>query len=117
MAELNSFGSVMTFAINAEAGLQAYYEQLGMADHASAAEKRRARLERIRREHVVEITLEPIHDLDDASFPLNWDDTSEAGQAANVQALAAFYRAAAPKINVKPASRALERCADELNGQ
>jgi hypothetical protein len=114
MAELNSFGAVMTFAINAEAALQAYYERLGMHAHASAAEKRRARLERIRREHVVEITLEPIHDLDDDRFPLNWEDTSAEGQAANVRALAAFYQAAAPKINVKPAARALERCAEEL---
>ncbi len=117
MAELNSFGSVMTFAINAEAALRAYYERVGKPEQANAAEKRRARLERIRREHVVEITLEPIHDLDDASFALNWDDTSEAGQAANAQALAAFYRAAAPKINVRPAARALERCAEEISGQ
>lgn len=113
MAEINSFGGVMTFSINSETALQQYYQGIGNSERAAAADKRRVKLERIRREHVVEITLEPIDDLDDVDFPFNWDDTSETGQQHNERVLAQFYKTAAPKINVLPAQRALERCGEE----
>lgn len=113
MADLNSFGSVLTFAIDAEAALEKYYQAAGRPELAAAADKRRIRLERIRREHVVEITLEPIDDLREEDFVLNWEDSSPAGQAAIERTLALFYQAAAPRINVRPAARALERCAEE----
>lgn len=113
MAELNSFGMVMTFAIDLEARFTAYYTALGADDAASAADKRRVKLERIRREHVVEITLEPIDDFYDDAFAFQWDDPSPTAQAANRASASAFYASAAPRINVKPAARALERAGEE----
>ena len=75
-----------------------------------AADKRRLKLERVRRENVVEITLEPIHGLDAADYALDLSDVSAAGQAAAARVAARFYAEAAPKINVRAAQRALERC-------
>jgi hypothetical protein len=113
MSSINSFGSVMAFAINSESQLQAYYEALGNTDRAKETDKRRAKLERIRRENIVEITLEPIDGLDEADYPFDWGDTSESGQKHNESLLAQFLADAAPKINVLPAQRALERCGQE----
>lgn len=113
MADINSFGGVLTFAITQESALKDYYAAIGNQDRSAAADKRRIKLERIRREHVVEITLEPIDDLDDAAFDFVWDDPSVTGQQHNERVLARFYKTAAPKINVKPAARALERCGEE----
>lgn len=112
MANLNTFGAVMAFAIQLEANLQAYYAAAN-PDRAREADKRRSKLERIRRENVVEITLEPIDGLDEADFGLNLEDVSAAGQQATERAAAEFYAAAAPKMNVLAVQRALERLAQE----
>lgn len=110
MSSLNTFGAILTHAIELEASLNDYYNNIGDADRAKAADKRRKKLERVRRENVVEITLEPIEGLDEADYGLNLDDTSEAGQAQNEQVACQFYNDVAPKINVRQAQRALERC-------
>lgn len=113
MSSLNTFGAVMSFAIQLEANLSAYYQAAGSADRAADADKRRSRLERIRRENIVEITLEAIDGLDESTYALDLSDTSEAGQRAAERTAAQFYTDAAPKLNVLPAQRALERCARE----
>ncbi len=110
---LNTFGAIMTFAIELETRLSDWYGSLGEADKARAAGKRRKKLERARRENVVEITLEPIAGLDAADYALALDDGSAAGQAAAAQVAARFYRDVAPKINVRAAQRTLERCGRE----
>jgi hypothetical protein len=110
MTSLNTFGAVMTYAIELETRLRDYYQSAGKPDRAKEADSRRAKLERARRENVVEITLEAIEGLDEADFVLNLDDTSEAGQRAVEKAAAHFYGCAAPKINVREARSALERC-------
>lgn len=110
MSSLNTFGAVMTHAINMEAALRDYYTAAGQAGLAAEADKRRSTLERIRREYVVEITLEPIEGLDEADYTLHLEDTSTAGQQAAAQVAARFYTDAAPKINVRQAQRALEKC-------
>jgi hypothetical protein len=110
MASLNTFGAVLTHAINLETSLRDYYTAAGVPERASEADKRRSTLERIRREYVVEITLEPIDGLDEANYALNLADTSAAGQAAVERTAARFYNDSAPKINVRQAQRALERC-------
>ncbi len=110
---LNTFGAIFTFAIELETRLSDYYSGIGEADKAKAAEKRRKKLERVRRENVVEITLEPITGLEAADYALDLSDNSLPGQAAAVQTAAQFYRDAAPKINVRVAQRALERCGRE----
>jgi hypothetical protein len=113
MASLNTFGAILGFAIELEARLASYYQQLGDPERAQAAEQRRAKLERVRRENVVEITLEPIEGLDEADYILNLNNQSSAGRAALEATASRFYEEVAPKINVRQAQRALERCAKE----
>lgn len=110
MTALNSFGAVLTYAIELETRLRDYYQAAGNADRAKEADARRAKLERVRRENVVEITLEAIDGLDAEDFAPNWSDTSASGQRAAEAVAARFYTTAAPKINVREARSALERC-------
>lgn len=110
MASLNTFGAIMTFAIDLEAQLRDYYQSAGQADLAGEAEKRRVKMERVRRENVLEITLEAIEGLSEADYTLN---TVAGGQQAVEAVAARFYSDVAPKINVRVAQRALERCAKE----
>ena len=109
MAELNSFGEVLSFAIQLEHTLQTYYQQAGNLARSKDAEKRKIKLERTRRENVLEITLEPIEGLEESDFGLTLDDFSEEGQRINEEVAVRFYAAAAPKINVLQAQRDLER--------
>lgn len=113
MASLNTFGAILTFAIAQEESLRAYYVTVGDAARAADADKRRVTLERVRRENVTEIKLEPIEGLDEADYALNLGDISPTTQAANEDAAARFYEQVAPKINVREAQRALERCAKQ----
>ena len=113
MASLNQFGAVMTFAVELEGLLQDYYAGLGNDERAKAAAKRKSKMERVRRENVVEITLEPIDGLDEGDYVLNLDDSSPEGQNAVEQVAARFYADVAPKINVRQAQRAMERCGKE----
>lgn len=108
---LNQFGAILTFAIDLETRLRDYYQAAGNEDRAKESDKRRSNLERVRRENVTEIKLEPIEGLDEADYTLNLDDTSAAGQQAVEKIAAQFYTDVAPKINVREAQRALERCA------
>ncbi len=113
MVSLNTFGAIMTYSIELETHLRDYYQTAGESDRAAASDKRRNTLERVRRENVTEIKLEPIEGLDEADYAINWDDTSPAGQAAAEQTAVRFYDAVAPKLNVREAQRALERCAKQ----
>jgi hypothetical protein len=116
MASLNTFGAILSHAIDLEAQLSAWYSGIGDSAKAKAADKRRMKLERARRENVVEITLEPIEGLDASDYALDLSDESAAGQAAAANIAERFYRDVAPKINVRAAQRALERCGKEHAG-
>src|SRR5215510_7483285 len=109
MSSLNTFGAIMTYAIELEGRLHDYYKAAGNADRAREADKRRSKLERVRRESVLEITLEPIDGLSEDNYGLKLDDTSAAGQTAVEKVAAQFYADVAPKINVREAQRALEK--------
>ncbi|MBZ0292602.1 MAG: hypothetical protein K8L99_08530 [Anaerolineae bacterium] len=111
MSSLNTFGSILTYAINLETSLRDYYEAAGNNDLARDSDKRRSTLERIRREYVVEITLEPIEGLDEADYNFNFQDHAAEAQTENERMAVQFYSDVAPKINVRQAQRALERCA------
>jgi hypothetical protein len=113
MASLNTFGAILTYAINLEERLRDYYQAAGHTRRAQGADKRRQTLERIRREYVVEITLEPIDGLDEASYIFDLDNHSEDGQESNENMAARFFADVSPKINVRQAQRALERCGKE----
>lgn len=106
---LNTFGAILAFAIDLEARLRDYYQSAGNAARAADADKRRQNFERVRRENVTEIKLEPIEGLHEDDYALNLTDTSEVGQKAVEAISAQFYADVAPKINVREAQRALER--------
>ncbi len=101
MSSLNTFGAILTYAIEQESRLADYYKKAGNADQASAADKRRGKLER------------PIEGLDEANYTMNLDDTSTAGQKAVALTAARFYSEVAPSINVRDAQRILEKCGKE----
>lgn len=113
MSSLNTFGAILTYAIEQEARLTDYYKQAGNAEQASAADKRRAKLERARSLYVLEITLEAIDGLDETNYAMNLSDTSAAGQKAVAAIAARFYTEVAPRINVRDAQRILEKCGKE----
>jgi hypothetical protein len=113
MASLNTFGAILTYAIELEAQLHDYYHRLGNSGQAQAADKRRKKLERVRRENVLEITLEPIEGLDEADYAMDFGDNSAVGQQTIETTIVQFYSDIAPKINVREAQRALERCGKE----
>ena len=110
MSSLNTFGAIMTYAIDLETRLRDYYQSAGNSDRAAAADKRRATLERVRRENVTEIKLEPIEGLDEADYAL---DLASADPQTVERTAAQFYADTAPKLNVREAQRALERCAKQ----
>ena len=116
MASLNTFGAILSHAVELEAQLSAWYARLGETGKAKAADKRRKKLERVRRENVVEITLEPIEGLRADDYALDLSGDSPAAQATAAQVAARFYADVAPKINVRAAQRALERCGKEHAG-
>ena len=113
MASLNTFGAIMTYAIELETRLRDYYTAAGDTARAADADKRRTNLERVRRENVTEIKLEPIEGLDENNYALDLSDTSAGGKAAIEATAARFYTDVAPKINVREAQRALERSAKQ----
>ncbi len=110
MASLNTFGAIITYAIQIETALRDYYQAMGSAERAKESDSRRAKLERVRRENVVEITLEPIEGLDEADYALDLTENTAEAQATAEATAARFYADVAPKINVRQAQRALERC-------
>ncbi|MEZ4669404.1 MAG: hypothetical protein R3E39_15975 [Anaerolineae bacterium] len=112
MSSLNTFGAILTYAIELEGRLADYYKQAG-SEQANAANKRRGKLERARSLYVLEITLEPIDGLDEANYTMNLTDTSAAGQKAVAAIAARFYADVAPRINVRDAQRTLEKCGKE----
>ena len=113
MSSLNTFGAILTYAIEQETRLADYYKKAGNTDQSTAADKRRVKLERARSLYVLEITLEPIEGLDEANYALNLDDTSAAGQKVVASTAARFYSEVAPSINVRDAQRILEKCGKE----
>jgi hypothetical protein len=113
MTSLNTFGAILSYAIDLEKRLAEYYKKAGAADRAADADKRRAKLERARSLYVLEITLEAIDGLNEANYALNLEDTSPAGQQAAEQTAARFYTDVAPHINVRDAQRLLEKAGKE----
>lgn len=113
MTALNSFGAILTYAIELETNLTNYYNTAGDSERASAADKRREKLERARRTYVLEITLEAIDGLNDSNYAMYLNDTSPAGQKAVEQIASRFYTDVSPHINVRDAQRLLEKCGKE----
>jgi rubrerythrin len=127
-SELNTFGSVLTFAINLEDTARTFYEGLSKRDKhhlsneilkelAEGNRKRRELLERTRRESVVEMILERISGLNRAEYSA---DASYAPDEANnlkvaielERRMGRFYSDSANKTKFLPeVSRTLEKLA------
>jgi len=127
---LNTFGSVLTFAINLEDTARTFYESLSKKDeHPFSNEilkeltegnrKRRELLERTRRESIVEMILERISGLDrteylvDISHPPNKVEANDLEVAIELERrIGKFYSDSANKTKFLPeVSRTLERIA------
>jgi hypothetical protein len=124
---LNTFGAILSFAIDLEARLGEYYTAAagGTADlaeqfeeYARKSAKRGQRLTAIRQENVTEMILEPIAGLNAEDYLIDFDPDT-AGGAALAEAIRLetraerFYAEAGPKLNVTEARRAFQRLAQE----
>lgn len=119
---LNQFGAVMTFAIQLEDQLAAFYEKAAAQDtthagefkaRAEAATKRSKKIALSRTRDVTEITLEPVVGLDAAHYQLDLSSPDPAHINAAEQVVQRFYTDAAPKVNVRESRKVLERCLKE----
>ena len=130
--ELRTFGAVLRFALELEAGATVFYKSaLGHATNPKLkqlsealierGEKRVQLLMRLRRENTTEMLLEPIAGLDSEKFRPQTELPKEADDAGLTQLasvmetkLQAFYTAAARKVNfLSEAAGAFERLAEE----
>lgn len=121
---LNSYGTIMAFAIDLEGKLHQYYQNIAAADEAFADYakrygKRKARIAQVRQEHVTEIVLEPITGLDQARYELT-PDLSVSTRAAMIaeairleQIAEQFYLDTSAKLNVTEAIRTFQKFAGE----
>jgi rubrerythrin len=120
---LATFGAILSFGIDLETRAAKFYESAQpLHDHfailASAARKNQKQLERLRRENVAEMILEPITDFNSDDYTPDFTpaaDSSPASvvaQAAEIQAtFQRFYETAAVKLPIKEVSRKLNKMA------
>lgn len=130
--ELGTFGAVMSFALELEHASEAFYKQLHGSTSDSTLkpvlEKILARcsvristLERVRRENVTEMILEPIRGINSDSFPTDITiststDSKDLQNAAKAWEAKrkSFFESASHKIEfLLEAADAFERLADE----
>lgn len=122
--EIGNFGAVLRFALELEAQTIAFYETAVEKEELfrpliQEGKKRLQRLERARREGVVEMVLEPITGLDGDAYsvepaPGAEDETEYLDQAIVLEnVMARFYRDAADKMPIKGVARLFERLARE----
>lgn len=127
---LRTFGALVTGALQLEESLATYYERAAQCAGEGAAktflgelrEETRAlsrRLERVRREQVNEMLLEPIRGLDPADYALPLEVAGETTEEALFtraleaeETIARYYRDASEQMPVPEARRSLSRTAD-----
>ena len=128
--ELGTFGAIMKFALEIENNVTDFYgkasEQVAdqtlkefLANLVSRGKKRVQTLERVRRENVTEMILEPIEGLDSDSFEIKTDLSQDSDSVKKTaieieKTLLEFYNAAAAKIDFLPeAAYAFELLAEK----
>jgi rubrerythrin len=121
--DLATFGAILSFAIDIEGQAAQFYETATplhdqFSNLASVCQKNGKQLERIRRENVAEMILEPITGFEsddytpDFALPADASPASAAAQAAQVETtFERFYEVAAEKLPIKEVSRRLEKMA------
>lgn len=118
--DLGTFGAIMKFALKIEGKVTDFYTEVGrhvkndilvgiLGDLVTRGEKRITILERVRRENVTEMILEPIEGLDSDSYgiettiPTSADDVTIKTIVTNIETtLQKFYTDAARKIDFLP---------------
>lgn len=131
--ELTTFGGLLSFAIDSEDAAEQFYQaaaaheafaeaQPTLLDLAKQHQKRKARLERIRRENLNEMLLEPIADLGLDHYAVEAEVAPDAtlpdllGQAVQLEAQAQkFYQDSAIKAKsvLAEAARAFTKLAQQ----
>ncbi len=123
--ELTTFGAMLRFAIELEAGLQSLYARwqqsqidprlaAALAEASSQARRNLLSLERIRREQVNEMLLESVEGIESSDYTLEEADRPASGAALQeAEALAErFYRNAGRTISIPEVARSLHRLAE-----
>ena len=125
---LNTFGAILTFAVDLEDAMQRFYDQAkGVADgdlaetfedYARKSAKRKQRLISVRQDNITEMVLEPISGLNAVDYepvhgtPSSVPDALE--KAIELESRAErFYKDAGPKLNVTEPRRAFQKLAQE----
>jgi rubrerythrin len=128
--ELNTFGAVMGFAVdydqrasewysNAAALAQGAQLKAKLQELGEVRAKRKKLMERVRRENVTEMILEPISGLDSAAFEVSTalpTKDAEILSAAKVREASAerFYAAASAKLSIPEVSRIFKKIARDI---
>lgn len=127
---LNTFGAILTFAIELEGKMQAFYQQaVGVGgssadvvelfeNYANKSGKRKQRLVAIRQDNVTEMVLEPISGLNQPDYEVSVTTPTDAASALKLAAgletrAEKFYTEAGPKLNVTEPRRAFAKLAQE----
>jgi rubrerythrin len=121
---LNSYGTIMAFAIDLEGQLQQFYQHIAgadeaFADYARRYTKRKTRIAQVRQEYVTEIVLEPISGLNAEDYALTPDLTVSSKAAMIAEAIRLeetaerFYAETSQKLNVTEAIRTFQKFASE----
>lgn len=122
---LATFGAILSHALELERDAAHFYEEIARTSQdslaaalAAASMKRIERLERLRREGVSEMILEPIHGFEEDDFP-PYGRHGPAEQTWRVRAIAIeetrqrFFETAATKVPIREVSRQFGRMAKE----
>jgi len=126
--ELNTFGAVLRFALDLESRLAAFHRDAAQAmgdasargvlvELAEAGEQNTRTLERVRRQQVNEMLLEPIHDVDAAQYepdlasPAGEDGLLAAARRAESTA-ERFYHDMARLLSIPEVARSFSRMAE-----
>lgn len=128
LSNLNTFGAILSFAIELEDTLQRYYQQAASVVAGDSSEvfdnfarksgKRKQRLVGIRQENITEMVLEPITGLNDEDYALTIGNPATSAEALTEairleERVERFYSDSGPKLNVTEPRRALQKFAQE----
>jgi rubrerythrin len=126
MTELGTFGAIFKFALEFEEASVRFYSEASqriseLEALVAKAQKHVKRLERLRREAVTEMILEPLRGLQAADYQVDWSvrepDMMMAQAMAIEEAGRRFYTDAAAQIPIIEATRAFKKLAKEHEHQ
>ena len=123
MKELGTFGAICTFGAALEGNVALFLEEAAVTSNAPVISevlnvvaqvhrKRQRQLERIRRENVTEMILEPISGLYEEEWQLDRGGTADKS-AALEEKMRGFYLAAAAKVSIPQVARLFAKLAEE----